>query len=411
MMKPKQLLLFLTGWFSLNVQAGIDNRYLPLFQQPYQHAESFNSVIAGNAFVLTARECHLDLKEVAQPVTDMFGKYDLIKASQAVVKIGKANPLPTSWQTATSLVWDTKGKIQGQGVWFGGEHIFRDQWLVGAKIPFMHISSQVEFLQNEDLIKYLQLGANGTVSLHKYLNETNQALGIKSYQWQRTGFGDLDIYLGWSLVEDYFHRFKHFDFAVKVGALWPVNDMLDVDYPTAVPFGGYNHRGVYLEADWNCELKDDWRIGIWANWTARQAKVERRRMAVGKELPQYGALTGDVWVDPGFTFGFAPYIWLTDLQDGLGVRASYTLISHSSDYWSDQRHDSLLAGQVAEMIKLSEWASEYLTLGLIYELQPVMRLTSSVPYLYLNLNVPMKFFDSNGAAKTYQVAAGFEFNF
>ncbi len=361
---------------------------------------------------MTAHDCNVDLKDRALPITDLFGRYDMIKAAQALVAIGKDNPLPTSWQSPTTLEWDTRGKVQGQGIWFGFEHIFKEQWLVGAKIPFMHLNSQLEFLQNDQLVQDLQLGVNGNVSLHKYLNEINQALGIRSYQWQRTGFGDLDLYVGWSLVEDYFKKFKHFDLALKIGVLCPVSDMLDLDYPTAVPFGGYNHRGLYLEADWNCELKDDWHVGLWANLTGRQAKVQQRRMPVAKELPQFGALVGDAWVEPGFTFGISPYVWLSDLQDGLGAKASYTIITHGQDFWRDRRIDTLLTAQLSNVIKNSEWASEYLTVGLVYELQPVMKLTSSVPYLYLNLDIPVKMFvDTVGAAKAYRLAGGFEFNF
>lgn len=409
-MKRHKILLILTVFFPVITDAAIDNRYLPLFAPSYQHQESKRSVLFSNLFITTADEGYVDLKgDVALP--EIFGKYDLNKTAKALEKVGKTNPLPTAWLLPTTLVWDMSGKLHGQGVWIGYEQYITHDISFGAKVPFMHLSTQLEFATNSTLKKDLGLGAGGEAALYKNLNAVNKALGLDSYQWKQTGFGDLDIYLRWGTVQDYAFKCKHVDASFKVGGLIPVGDKSDINSPMSIPFGGYNHYGFYFAADFNCELKDDWKAGFWLNATKRISRTQKRRMSAGDELPQFGAVTGDAFVDPGITVGFSPYFLLDDLREGLGVRGSFTLISHAQDFWRDKREDSSVPVKLAEVIKVSEWNSEHFTAGVVYDMQQTSKYREYAPYIYANWDIPTKIFDSNRISKTHRLTFGLEFNF
>jgi hypothetical protein len=410
-MKRSQKLFLLVAFFNAASQSAIDNRYLPMFNNAYQHQLDKQSVLFSNVFIATADEGYVDLKgNVSLP--ELFGKYDMIKAANALVTIGKSNPLPTSWQSLSSLEWDMSGKLHAQGFWFGYEQYLYKNISIGFQAPFMHLSTQIKFSQSDSLKSDLGLGVGGESMLYKTLNNVNKELGIESYQWKKTAFGDLDLYLRWSSVQGYTLKCKHIDASFKIGALLPMSDSIDLNSPMAIPFGGYNHYGFYFETDFNCELKDDWKVGFWLNATKRKSKVQVRRMSAGKELPQFGALTGNVFVDPGLTVGFSPYIWLDDIRDGLGVRGSFTLSWHSKDYWRDVREDDLgLSAHLSDVIKTSEWESEYFTVGLVYDLQQAANYRRYAPCFYLNLDIPSRVFDADRVSKTHRLTFGFEFNF
>lgn len=411
-MKQNRILLFFTLFLqAVNSRAAIDNRYLPLFDTTTQHQTERRSVLSTSVFIARADEGYVDLKGNVQ-LPEIFGKYDMIKAANALVNIGKTNPLPTSWRAASSLIWNMSGKLHAQGVWLGYEQYLGKDLAIGFKAPFMHISSQVEFLQPDELKSDLGLGADGAANLYRVLNEVNRELGFNSYQWKRTDFGDLDLYLRWGTVQDYAFKCKQVDASFKIGALLPITGHVVLDSPTAISFGAYNHYGLYFETDLNCELKDDLRVGFWLNTTKRKAKSQIRRMSAGKELPQFGALVGEVFVDPGLTLGFSPYIRIDDLREGLGVRGGFKLCWHFKDYWRDQRTATGgVAAQLAEVMKTSAWESEYFTVGLVYDLQQNGSSERYAPYFYLDLDLPSRIFGSSLVSKTHRLSFGFEFNF
>lgn len=411
-MKRTRLLFFLGLFLKFSTgQAAIDNRFLPLFNYPYQHEVTRRSVLASSLFVIMAHEGYAEMKGTI-PLPELFGKYDMIKAAQALVNVGKENPLPTAWQNNRTLIWDMKGNISAQGVWFGYEQYCGRDLSVGFQVPLMHVTSELEFLQTAQLRASVGIGPDGSANLTTVLNQINRELGFNSYQWKTTDFGDFDLYLRWGTVQDYAYRCKHIDLSLKIGALLPVTGKLALDTPVPITLGYYHHYGLYVEADFNCDLKDDLRVGFWLNGTGRFAKKQTRRMAAGQELPQFGAIVGKADVDPGITIGFSPYIWIDDLRDGLGVRSSFTVCWHDQDYWRDVRlDDQRVSAQLANVIKDSKWVAEWFSVGLVYDLQQNVSYERHAPFFYLDLDIPTGAFGAEMVSRTYRLIGGFEFHF
>lgn len=412
-MKHRKILVLLTLLFSAvhRTQPAIDNRYLPLFNFDFQHKVGRRSVLNSNVFITFGHEGYVDMKG-SVPLPELFGKYDMYNAAQALVAVGKPNPLPTSWWAYNNLIWDMKGKFQSEGLWLALEQYLGKDLSIGFKVPFMHIDSQLEFLQTDELRKILGLGLDGSANLYNYLNQVNSELGFSSYQWRGTNFGDLDLYLRWGTVQDYILKCKHVDVSLKVGALVPMGDQVVLDNPSAITYGYYNHFGIYFEGDFNFEVKDDWKVGFWLNTTQRFAKTQLRRIPVSKELPQWGALVANVFVDPGLTIGFAPYLWLEDIRNGFGVRGSFRFIWHEQDYWGNPQIDgNVVVANLAEVIKFSGWSMEYFTASLVYDLQQNVSYERNAPYLYLDCDIPVGIFNADLVSKPYRLTFGFEFNF
>lgn len=397
-------------WSSL-IMAEIDNRFIPVYDFPYQHQPCRRSDLLANLFVAMGDEGYIDMKGHV-PFPELFGKYDMSQAAEALVYVGKTNPMPSPWQTVAGLNWDMVGKLHAQGLWVSYEPYLGKNLSVGFRVPFMHMSSQMEFLITDEVRQSLGLGAGGDINAFQVLNQVNRELGFPTYQWKQTGFGDLDLYLRWGTVQDYVHKLKRLDASIRVGALLPINGEVDLDTPMALTFCGYGHKAFYFQVDVNCELKDDWRAGFWFNTTQRLIKTQLRRMSAWKELPQFGAIVGEAEVDPGVTVGFAPYIWVDDIRNGLGLRGSLRFIWHTQDFWRDQRvNQNGVAAQLADVIKTSSWESEYVTIGLVYDLQQASGGSRIAPYFYLDLDVPTRVFGADRVAKTYRLTGGFEFNF
>ena len=409
----KRILPYLTLFLSAtSAYSYFDNRYLPLFDYTYQHQVNRRSVLASNVFIIAANQGYVELKGGHIPLPEIFGKYDLMAVANALVRVGKPNPLPTSWQAPTSLIFDMEGKMQATGFWLGWEQYLGKNLSIGVKAPFMHVNSQLEFTQSAELAATLGLGAGGSAYLYQVLNQANQELGFNSYQWQKTDLGDLDVYLRWGKVQDYVSKFKHVDASLKLGALFPISSPYPVDTPVAIPFGYYNHYGLYLEIDVNCELKDDLKVGFWLNGTGRFGKKQLRRMAAGAELPQFGAIIGQAFVDPGISIGFSPYVFMDDLHNGLGVRGSYRLLWHGTDYWQDARENyDQVAAQLSSVIKDSGWLAEYFTVGLVYDVQQQVGYDVAAPFFYLDLDIPTGIMGAELVSKAYRLTLGFEFNF
>lgn len=413
MKRASNSIYYLVFCWSTLCLAEIDNQFFPVFDFPYQHTINRRSVLHGDLFVVTGHECYVDLKgNGTVPLPELFGKYDLVQAASALVRMGKPNPLPTAWQPFGSLVWDMRGKLHAQGLWFGYEQYLGRDVSIGLRLPLMQVSNQLEFILPNQLRQTLALGVGGDQNVYRVLNSVNQALGFNSYQSQQVALGDLDLYLRWGTVQDYRHKCRHIDFSVMLGGLIPLAGGVDLNAPFPTTFTGYNHRAIYFQSDLNCELKDYWRGGFWFNITKRLSRTQLRRMPAGQELPQFGAIVGEAFVDPGLTVGFSPYVWMEELRDNLGVRGAITFLWHEKDYWRDQRPPNLAPpAQLAEVIKLSGWQAEYVTVGLVYDLQQAQEGDAALPYFYLDLDIPTSSFGADRVAKTFRVSGGFEFNF
>lgn len=401
---------------ALNLSAGvIDNRYLPQFDPMYlRKAEPMGS-FDFNLLAMSGERGHdQNGKKVNYP--EIFGKYNLSQVSLGLQKTQGINFLRPEWQPLNDIIWDMEGKLQAQGAHLGVERQIADWLAVGMQFDVLHVSSRIDFLVNSDTKFMLKLDPGSTAELYRALSDTNRALGLAADQWSQSGISDIDLYLRFSIIREYVLKCRQVDAGVKLGTYLPSGVCRDLNNPASIPFGGNGHTGIYIEFDLNLEVKEDWFVGLWAQVVHRLPLTQELRMPAASpdkpELITFGTVTGRGWVDVGTTFGIQPFLVLRDLSDGFGVRLAYTYRHHSSDWWADLRSDKNVATYLNGVRALTEWQSEYVTIGLIYNLwETDDERRGPVPMFYLNWDQPVGVFGDSGSVATHRATMGIEVDF
>lgn len=400
----------------LDLSAGvIDNRYLPQFDPMYlRKAEPVGS-FDFNLLAMSGERGHdQNGKKVNYP--EIFGQYNLSQIALGLQKTQGINFLRPEWQPLNDIIWDMEGKLQAQGVHLGVERQIADWLAVGMQFDVLHVSSRIDFLINSDTRFMLKLDPGSSLELYRALSDTNRALGLAADQWSQSGISDIDLYVRFSIIREYILKCRQVDAGVKLGTYLPSGVCRDLNNPASVPFGGNGHTGLYLEFDLNLELKEDWFLGVWAQVVHRFPLTQALRMpAASSDKPEiitFGAITGRGWVDAGTTFGIQPFLVLRDLSDGFGVRLAYTYRHHSGDWWGDLRSDKTMPVFLNGVRALTEWQSEYVTIGLIYNLwETDDERRGPVPMFYLNWDQPVGLFGDSGSVATHRATMGIEVDF
>ncbi|MDR3646509.1 MAG: hypothetical protein P4L22_03135 [Candidatus Babeliales bacterium] len=405
----KLLFLFLFLISAVEISAMIDNRYLPLYRPEYTRYPCKKSVFGSNVFFLFSSEGRShDGSCVKTP--EINGKYDLSRIAKALTIVGEENPLSPQWQTLNRIPWQLKGKIEGEGFWFGYEQAIGDLSLGVSIYALKVISKQALFLP-EDTIRELRLGKGGEATLRQDQLLANKLLGIESLQFNKFGLADIDLYARYGIVKDYVNKFRKIDLSVTLGTLLPTSPKLNINIPSSIPFGGNGHYGLYGRTDVILELKDDLTVGFWLEVCKRFSKNQKMRLPVNNELIDYGALIADIRVKPGVTVGFQPFVALTDIQDGIGIRAGYTLIHHDEDQLTDLRKDKKITIPIEEIADRSGWLTQYVNLRLMYDFSKAVHNRTITPLLYIDWDMPVGLFESRNIGQTNRISLGFEFNF
>ncbi len=355
-----------------------------------------------------------DGKKVNLP--EIFGRYNLSKVALGLQKTQGINFLQPEWQILNDIYWCMEGKLQAQGVHLGIERQIAKWCAFGMQLDVLHVSSRIDFLIDPETKRILKLDQGGVLELYRALSKTNKALGLDADQWSQSGISDIDLYFRFSVIREYILKCRQVDAGIKLGTYLPSGVCRDLNNPASIPFGGNGHTGLYVELDLNFELKEDWFLGVWAQVVHRfPLKQELRMPAAGSTKPEimtFGAETGRGEVEVGTTFGVQPFLVLRDLFDGFGVRLAYTYRHHSHDWWCDLRADKTLPVYLSKVADLTEWQSEYVTIGLIYNLwESDDERCKSVPMFYLNWDQPVGLFGDSGAASTHRAAVGIEIDF
>jgi hypothetical protein len=117
-----------------------------------------------------------------------------------------------------------------------------------------------------------------------------------------------------------------------------------------------------------------------------------------------------VYINPGATATFTPYIALENIREGLGVSCKYTYAVHEKDIFKDRRAVQTPSANFINMITNSRWAQEYATIELLYDLG-FKHNWSYKPLCTLTWDIPLNAMGSRGASKTTRVAVGLAVDF
>ncbi len=178
--------LFLIFFLTTNINCMIDNRFLPLYRPEYNRYPCKKSIVSSNVFFLFADKARSD-SDARINIPEINGIYNLANISKALEIIGKENPLSMQWRSLGKIPWKLKGKIEGQGFWFGYEQAIpfhsdesRNNFSLGISWYLMKIISKQNFILPESTIKELRLDKGGQAKLRQEQLLANKLLGIES---------------------------------------------------------------------------------------------------------------------------------------------------------------------------------------------------------------------------------------
>jgi len=406
-----QIIFFLIIFVSLEINSMIDNRFLPLYRPEYTREVGKRTILSSNIFFLIGEHARNDIDDKVL-IPEMNGRYNLANIAKALEITGKPNPLAPQWQSLLDIPWTMEGKLEGAGWWFGYEQAFLDHWALGISTYLFTLNSKQNFILPNKTIRELRLDLGGEIELRQDQLQANKLLGISDLQFNKNGISDIDLYLRFGTIKEYIHKFRKVDCGLTLGILFPTGELSDINIPSSIPFGANGHFGIYGRADVDLELKDDLTVGLWLEVCHRVEKTKRMRLPVAGELQNFGALIANVNVDPGLTVGVKPWIALTDIQDGVGFKAGYTIVHHNQDCFRiSEEVENNYKIDLSRIRKESGWLAEYANFRLMYDFSRSLNYRCFAPLIYIDWDMPASIFGAHRVVQTNRVSVGFEINF
>lgn len=404
--------IFIAAFVSQFAQAMVyDNRFIPLFQRPQLIIDDSHSEFAVEWFMTTANNS-LNNNQQNIGLPEIFGPFDQVQLANAIVAIGKPNPLPSEFQVLTRLPWELTGKRQSQGIAFAWYQSLFEWVSIGFSWLFMRVESRDEFrLDVKNISPNIVLKAGDAILLENTLHKMFRDINIKDGNTAQLGFGDIDAYLRVGNRWDYTLRFRSIDAGIRLGALFPTGVTRELSRPESIPFGGNGHWGMYGAVDAMFELKEDWKAGLLFRVNKRFSNIRNHRMPVKKEPSIFGAVVGPARVNPGFTMILAPYFLLENLRKGLILGLNFTLTWHLKDSWCDKRCDQSVPVMLEEVEQRSDWKSEYFTINVLYDFGTLKTYRDFNPVVTFRWDIPSTLFIAGGINRTQRVTLGLDFIF
>lgn len=397
------------GSLALPSHAGIfyDNRFFPLTLYPYVTYYDHDAYATIGTFITTSSSA-FERDEREMPLFNIYGKYDQKELALAMVQAGYSNPFVDAGQedflqSRNTIPWGMNGKIQSQGLYFGAQYGCSKYITLGFEWYMMRANSRINFALTESRERL------GELDLIR--RSMNEILGINGGYVDEAGMGDLDLYFRVGNDWDYTLKFRHIMLGLRLGLLAPAGKRINLCEPASIPFGGNGHWGLYFMGDGEFELKEDWKLGLYIGISKRLPRTQLRRMPIGNEPLNFGVVVGDVRVNPGITFMFAPYFSVENLREGLGARIQYTYERHAEDTWGDRRCDTTIPVNLRPVVSASSWSGGHVTLTGLYDFGKMKVNRGAEPIIYLAWDVPLNVFSTQRIAKTNKISIGIEFNF
>ena len=238
-------------------------------------------------------------------------------------------------------------------------------------------------------------------------------VGFDSSEWSDSSLSDLVFYARLGGVRDYVMKFRQADFSFYLGGIVPTANKRDTSNPAAIPFGGGGLPGIIFGFDTHLEVKEDLWFSCASRISQRFQKTQERRIPLKGEPEIFGAIVGDVSVDPGVTVMVSPAVTFTDIQGGLGAQLQYVYSTHFGDVWEDKR---VVKSPVIDISKIYEertkWSSEYVLFQLRYDFDKVSSTKKKLsPLLTFSWDIPVSFFGPDHVAEVQKIGLAVIFQF
>ena len=415
--------------YSLQVSATHNtSRYFPFLERPENYTIKNRSHFTLDFFYINASTAHRHGGH-SGGIPELWGSYDL---NNVIMSLQAVNPAAdpvfavtgSNTLSGKSIRFRVDSKIRGHGFAFGYEHDLN--WYgfqVGAWIPVVALNTTSRFsfsrshsdsIFNNPLLTKDQQNTQALV-VDKIRRTTHQTIGFEGNEWDRFGFGDLDLHVRWEHLFDHVLLMRSIDLAFQVGTTAPTGFLSNINVPPALSIGSDGHWGIYGDAIVAFELKQDMTVGLLLGAVHLFPATRTLRIPVGNEPAIFSSLIGHIRSSPGRTFKCSPYFILGNLTDGLDFQVRYTYLHHSKDHWKDVRNDKTIQSYLqkdSSLIKkkeeLSTWSSQYISMQLSYDTKVGMQKCKFDPVCFALYDIPI---GGNGYAQTHQLTIGIELHF
>lgn len=384
-----------------------DSRFIPWYQQT-QIRDYDNGSFTSSLFFITGDSAYGDEGVKHRGIPELYGLFDQIKVGIAAQAAGKDDPLNPIWQSMNTIEWNVHGKIQGQGCSFNYNQNLGQYISVGMNVNFLHVTSHQKFILPPKTISDMQISPAQQLDLDAQRRQLLQNLGLSDVHWSHNGFSDMFFFVRLGNSSEYKHKCRYISVGATLGIIAPTSKQRDITYASSLPMNGEGLTGLLSGLDVQSELKEDWWVGVSLELIQRFSKVQTRRLPVKGEPEIFGAITGDVDVDPGVTMVFSPFIRFNDIREGFNFQAQYFYQIHAHDTWTDKRKDTTIPVDFSNIVKKSHWESEYVLFKLSYDGHTTTR---SLPTVTFAWDIPLKILKPEESVKAQKVSLGFEYSF
>jgi hypothetical protein len=393
-----------------------DNRFIPLLAKPLYRLPSRCNFFAIQPFFMVGNRAWGEFGEFNSlqeefGLHEWHGKYDQRVIDSAIVTAGLSptSLLRSDFQLRSSIPWGMEGELHTIGFALYGYSQISSHFGVGGSWVFMHANGTMELVLDHTVLDPGMQGDERELLMAK--ERMHRLLGVRPGLWRRTGSGDLDLYVRFGTMTEYRLKMRRIDAGIKFGGIIPLAAPIDINNPASITFGGNKHPGFYVSFEAEAELKEDLRAGLMLRLIKRFSRTQLARVPVLTEPDIFGALVTPLRVDPGLTLAFSPYVAFDEVRDGLGFFVQYTVVAHAKDEIEDIRSMPIVPINVRTLMNRSSWMSEYVTIGIGYDVHASREVTWWLPRVTFLWDIPVNPMVSKRSNKTNAVSLLAKFDF
>lgn len=396
-----------------------DNRFVPLILQPFFTTKdaTWDYGVRG-IFFGAKKTINPDISSLTGDEIPLFainGEYDEVVLDQALQKAKiTTQSLLRPDLAFNSIRWRQNGKLSFQGLVFETFVHLTSYLGIGGSIIGGKMDAHLELE-----LSGVQLSPGDVQEVINVNTQIHQLLGLQPSCYDHGEFGNIDLYLRFHGVREYWHKFHRIDLGCNFGFLIPTGQTHNIYNPAFIPLGN-PHFGIYGAFDGTFVLREDLIVGLLLRANKRFTRTLCTRMPVmGADCNNanfdplnYGVLVGPARITPGWTLIFSPRFEVTGLRNGLGFNIAYVLTKHWSDTICDARSNEAIAASapanMSIMEALSSWGSDYVSVAALYDFGYDKHNARFAPVVSLIVDIPFKGLVAKRVVKTHGISLRIE---
>jgi hypothetical protein len=398
---------------AFSTEAVMDNRYRDnaLMRYPFL-VEDLSAFFLIQPFLETAHDA-FDQYGKTTGQFDFGTHYRLREVERALLASGRIDDriIPTNMQGNLVIgPYLMDGRIETQGIAFQVYAPLSNCFAVGARGEFLHGNSRMEMTRDVDFDRVIN-GPGDEREVFLIKEQAAKALDLDPASWSAFMVGDLELYGRIFTSMDHAYKCRYFNAGANLGMILPAADARDINNPASIPLGGNRHWAVFGEASIDAILKQNIRAGLWIRLQHRFSRQSELRVPTAREPEMFGAVVGQIEVEPGLTGAFSPYFLFEELREGFGAYVSYMLVGHKEDSFCDRRKDKTVPINFDALTCVSDWGLEYISVAFLYDFSYGHQERCLNPIVSLKVDAPVHFLLTKRASKTYGASLVVEASF